>query len=66
MSFVLATAFGAGVWGLSPHLLGKEEPWDASLPIYFLSLLIGLMVGLLVPLNGSFPLSSSYSMTPSE
>jgi hypothetical protein len=41
LSFVLAAAFGAGVWALSPFLSGKDEPWDASLPTYFISMLIG-------------------------
>ena len=41
LSFVLATAFGAGVWALSPALFGKDEPWDASLPVYLLSMAIG-------------------------
>lgn len=41
LSFVVATAFGAGVWALSPWLTGKAEPWDASLPVYCLCMLLG-------------------------
>jgi hypothetical protein len=41
LSFVLSMTLGAGVWGLSPFLTGHKEPWDASSPMYFLSLLIG-------------------------
>ena len=41
---MLATAFGAGVWAMSPFLTGHKEPWDASLPTYLLSMLIGSFI----------------------
>ncbi len=35
-SFLLAVAFGASIWALSPRLTGHQEPWDASFPLYLI------------------------------
>ena len=48
MSFAVAAALGAAIWGLSPLLTQAAEPWDAESPYYFVSLVIaGVIVGLL-------------------
>jgi hypothetical protein len=57
--FVLGAALGIAIWGFSPWLTGKAEPWDAEWPIWPLSWLalaigagsIGKLRGLALPLG---------------
>jgi hypothetical protein len=50
ISFSVAAALGAAIWGLSPLVTTAAEPWDAESPYYFVSLFVaGVLVGFLWP-----------------
>jgi hypothetical protein len=44
---MLSAALGAGLWGLSPLLIGKDEPWDGTGWYYPLGLFVSGMLGTL-------------------
>jgi hypothetical protein len=49
-SFLIAFAFGAAIWALSPYVTGSIEPWDAGTAYYLASLLFaGFIVGWICP-----------------
>lgn len=61
LAFVLAAVFGDSVWRFSPQLFGKQEPWDASLTMYFLLMFLGgFAVSLICPRWFPVPLAGMY------
>ncbi len=50
LTIIVAAVAGAAVWGLSPALTDRAEPWDAEGPFYAIALVVaGLVAGVVMP-----------------